>query len=100
MVSLNLVFVLKAKGDRVCFVHHSVCVSCSVMSDPLQPRGLYIAHQAPLSMGFFRQEYWSQLPYPSSGDIPNPGFEPEPPTLQADFLPSEPVFASILSSTD
>ena len=49
-----------------------------------------IAHQAPLSMGFSRQEYWSGLPFPSPGDLPNPGIEPRPPTLQADVLTSEP----------
>ena len=50
----------------------------------------YIAHQAPLSMGFPRQEYWSGLPFLSSGDLPNPGIEPRSPTLRADALPSEP----------
>ena len=49
-----------------------------------------VAHQAPLSMGFFRQESWSELPCPPSGDLPNPGIEPGSPTLQADSLPSEP----------
>ena len=49
-----------------------------------------IAHQPPLSMGFSRQEYWSGLPFPSPGDLPNPGTEPGSPALQADALPSEP----------
>ena len=49
-----------------------------------------VAHQAPPSMGFSRQEYWSGLPFPSSGDLPNPGIEPRSPTLQADALTSEP----------
>ena len=49
-----------------------------------------VAYQAPLSIGFFRQEYWSGLPFPSPGDLPNPGIEPGSPTLQADALPSEP----------
>ena len=48
------------------------------------------AYQAPPSMGFFRQEYWSGLPFPSPGDLPNLGIEPRSPTLQADALPSEP----------
>ena len=48
------------------------------------------ARQAPLSMEFSRQEYWSGLPCPSSGDLPKPGIEPGSPTLQADSLPSEP----------
>ena len=47
------------------------------------------AHQAPLSMGFSRQGYWSGLPFPSPRDLPNPGIEPGSPALQADSLPSE-----------
>ena len=42
----------------------------------LRPHGLYVALQAPLSMGFSRQEYWSGLLFPSPGDLPNPGIEP------------------------
>ena len=49
-----------------------------------------IAYQAPPSVGFSRQEYWSGLPFPSPGDLPNPGIEPRSSTLQADALPSEP----------
>ena len=48
-----------------------------------------VAHQAPLSMGLSRQEYWSGLPYPPPGDLPDPGINPtspESPTLQADSL--------------
>ena len=45
--------------------------------------------QAPLSMGFSRQEYWSGLPFPSPGDLPDPGIEPRSPALQANFLPTE-----------
>ena len=48
------------------------------------------AHQAPLSMGFFRQEYWNGWPCPPPGDLPDPGIESTSPTLWADFLPSEP----------
>ena len=48
-----------------------------------------VAHQAPLSMEFSRQEYWSGLPFSSPGDLPNPGIEPRSPILQADRLPSE-----------
>ena len=43
-----------------------------------------VARQAPLSMGFSRQEYWSGLSFPSPGDLPNPGIEPGSPALQAD----------------
>ena len=49
-----------------------------------------VAHQAPPSMGFSRQEYWSGLPFPSPGDLPDPGIEPRSPTLQTDTLTSEP----------
>ena len=48
-----------------------------------------VAYQAPPSMEFSRQEYWSGLPFPSPGDLPNQGIEPMSPTLQADVLPSE-----------
>ena len=48
-----------------------------------------VAYQAPQSMGFSRQEYWSGLPFPSPGDLPNPGIEPGSLELQADALPSE-----------
>ena len=47
------------------------------------------AHSAPLSMGFPRQKYWSGLPFPSPGDLPDPAIEPGSPALQADALPTE-----------
>ena len=50
----------------------------------LQPHGLYVAHQAPLSMGFSKQESWRGLPFPSPGDLPDPGIKPRLSTLQAD----------------
>ena len=60
-----------------------VCVlSRSVMPDSLQRYG---DHQAPLSIGFPRQEYWSGLPFPSPGDLPNPGIKPDPPALAGRF---------------
>ena len=46
-----------------------------------------VAHQAPLSMGFSRQEYWSGLPFPSLGNLPDQGIEPTSPAWQADSLP-------------
>ena len=49
---------------------------------------LTVACQAPPSMGFSRQEYWSGLPFPSPGDLPSPGIEPGSPALQADSLPT------------
>ena len=67
-----------------------ICMCCavlrhSVMSDSLWPPWI-VACQSPLSMGFSRQEYWSRLPYPSPGDLPNPRIEPRSPALQADSL--------------
>ena len=49
-----------------------------------------VAYQASPSMGFSRQEYWSGLPFPSPGDLPDPGIEPGSPALEADTLTSEP----------
>ena len=76
-------------------VKESESVSGSVMSDSLEPHGLFessgtVAHQAPLSMEFSRQEYWSGLPCPPPGDLPNPGIEPRSPVLQADSLQAKP----------
>ena len=49
-----------------------------------------VARQAPLSVGFFRQEYWSRLPFPSPGHLPNPGIEPASPALAGRFFTTEP----------
>ena len=62
-----------------------VTQSCLTFCDPME-----YSLQAPPSMGFSRQEYWSGLPFPSPGDLPDPGIEPGSPALQADALPSEP----------
>ena len=59
------------------------------MSDFVTPWTL--ALQAALSMEFSRQEYWSGLPFPSPGDLPDPGMKPRSSTFQADSLPSEPL---------
>ena len=67
----------------------SSSVSHLVVSDSLSETPWTIARQAPLSMGVSRQEYWSGLPFPSPGDLPDPGIKPRSPTLQADSLPSE-----------
>ena len=65
---------------------------CLIVSDSLATPWT-VAHQASLSTGFLTQEYWSALPFPSPGDLPNPGIEPrvEPgsPALEADALTSE-----------
>ena len=51
-------------------------------------------------MGFFRQDYWSGLPFPFLGDLPDPGIEPGSPALQADALPSEPPGNSYSKRTE
>ena len=55
-----------------------------------------VARQASLSMGFFKQEYWSGLPCPPPGDLPDSEIESRSPALQADSLPSEPQGKPIL----
>ena len=57
-----------------------------------------VAHKAPLAMGFSRQEYWSGLPCPPPGDLPNPGIEPWLPALQANSLPSESPYCLLIWS--
>ena len=71
-----------------------VCVSRSVVSNSMGSHELdtipwTVAHQALLSVEFSRQEYWSRLPCPPPGDLPNTGTEPGSSALQADSLPSE-----------
>ena len=56
-----------------------------------------VACQAPLSMEFSRQEYWSGVPFPSPGDIPNPGIKTRPPMLRAHSLLSKPIWRGINS---
>ena len=68
---------------------HCVCApSHSVMPDPLQIPWT-VAHRAPLSMGFSKQEYWSGLPFPTPGDLPNPGIELYLLQWQADSFTTE-----------
>ena len=64
-----------------------VCVCVCMLSQAVMPNSLQLTYQAPLSMGFPRQEYWSRWPFPSPKDLPDPGIEPKSPTLQADALP-------------
>ena len=60
--------------------------SCPTLCDPQRT----VAYQAPLSMGFSRQEYWSGLLFPAPGDLPDPGIKPGSPALQTDALPPKP----------
>ena len=70
------------------FLLSSYLVEC-VCAQPLSHALLFatpwtVAHQAPLSVGFSHQEYWSELPFPPPGDLPDPGIEPESLALQVD----------------
>ena len=71
----------KTQWTDVCLIAQS----CPTLCDPRT-----VASQAPLFMGFSRQEYWSGLPCPPPRDLPNPEIKPRCPTLQLDSLPSEP----------
>ena len=65
---------------------NEVAQSCPTLCDPMDSS----LHQAPLSMGFSRQENWSGLPFPSPGNLPNPGIEPASPALADGFSTAEP----------
>ena len=65
-----------------------IYISCSLVSDSSRPPWT-VAHQAPLSMEFSWQEYWSGLPFPFPAYLPDPGIERRFPALWADFRPSE-----------
>ena len=69
-----------------------VVCKCVLVSQlcPTPVTPLTVAHHAPLSIEFSRQEYWSGLPFPSPEDLLYPGIKPGPPALQVDSLPSEP----------
>ena len=64
--------------------------SLSVMFNSFVTPGI-VVHQASLSMGFLRQEYWTGLPLPSPEHLPNPGIEPVSPALQANSFTTEPL---------
>ena len=67
-----------------------VCVfSFSVVSDSFVIPWT-VDHQAPLSMGFYQQVYWNELPFPSPGDLPDPGIKPLSPALAGGFFTTEP----------
>ena len=66
-----VLLILKVKVEK-----SEVAQSCQLFATPW-----IVVYQAPLSMGFSSQEYWGGLPFPSPGDLPNPGIEPGSPTL-------------------
>ena len=67
---MNVDFVLD--NDIVCVCVHSVTQLCLILCDPMD-----VAWQVPLSREFSRQEYWNRLPFPTPGDLPDPGIEPK-----------------------
>ena len=71
------------------FLLNSVSLSLVAKLCPTLATPWTVARKAPLSMGFSRQECWSELPFPSPGDLPDPGIKPESPALQLDSLPTE-----------
>ena len=73
-----------AESNLYCGCGGLVTKSCPTLATPWT-----VANQAPLPMGFSRQEYWSGLPFPSPGDLSDPGIELGSPALQAESLPTE-----------
>ena len=76
----------KSAYDSYIPTYYSVARSCPALCGPMN----YIARQAPLSVGFSRQEYWSGLPFPPPGDLPDPGIEPRSPAVAGRFFTTEP----------
>ena len=85
-----IMLLVQDKKSSECSVHalyvHTCAQSCPILRNLME-------RQASLSIGFSRQEYWSGLPFPSPGDLPDPGIEPRCRVLQAEALPSEPPWA-------
>ena len=85
---ISLLFLMSMQTMINAFAQSLLCVSRSVVSNSLGGTPRTVADELPLFMEFSRQEYWSGLPFPSPGDLPDPGMEPGF-DLQADSLPSE-----------
>ena len=81
---LLIVIVIVFISTFIGLVLHSLA-PCSVISNSFATHWT-VAHQAPLSMGFFRQKYWSVLPFPPPGGLPNPGIKPVSPALAGGFF--------------
>ena len=90
----KIIWILNSSSHSPCIQWHLEKTKVKVKEKSLSRVRLFatpwtVAYQAPPTMGFSRQEYWSGVPFPSSGDLPNPGIEPRSPALQTDALPSE-----------
>ena len=90
LMPLNFTLKKSLKLLLLCYVCVHVCMLSHFSRVQHFVTPWTIACQAPLSMGFCRQEYWSGLPFASPGDLSSPGIEPRSPALQADSLQSEP----------
>ena len=91
--SRRILYELNHKGTTICTVKVKVK---SLSHVRLFVTPWTVTYQALRSTGFSRQEYWSGLPFPSPGDLPNPGIKPGSPVLQTDALPSEPLGKPLL----
>ena len=83
-------FGLKPSTDTTSYIEMCVCVCVCVSLSVVFAALWTVAHLVLLSMEFSRQQYWSRLPFHSSGELLNPEIKPRSPTLQVDSLPSEP----------
>ena len=87
IITVNNIIIGQAKKHYAFISLYGGIVLChAIVSDSLQPHGPQPARLL-CPWGFSRQEYWSELPCPPPGDLPNPGMEPRSPTLQVDSLP-------------
>ena len=83
--------------NTICDYIHCCCCCLVTELCPTLVNPWTVAHQASLSMGLSTQEYWSWLPFPSPGNLPDPGFEATPPTLTGGFFTTEPATWEALS---
>ena len=98
----HLYFIFMDLNYFLKYVILSVCAVLVISCVQLLANLWTVAHKSPLSMGSYRQEYWSGLPFPSPGNLPNPGIKPVSPvssTLQVHSLPAELSGKPILSVT-
>ena len=74
----------------ICTPLYIFYVYISVVCNSFKPPWQTVVRQSPLSMEFSKEEYWSELPFPSPGELPDPGIKSRSPALQGRFSPSEP----------
>ena len=89
-MELYILYIVYRYGINRTYMMCVFAQSCRTLCGPLDSSTLR-TRQAPLSMGFPRQEYWSELPFPTSGTLPKPGVKPGSPALQVDSLQTAPL---------